>query len=258
MWSVLFANATVVAGVMGIAWALSVACRNASFVDRAWGLGFVLVALNTARLVGDGTLRAHVLTVLTVVWGLRMSGYVIWRDWGRPEPSRYQQLRESAGRHFWWASASALFGARGVALWLITIPVQVVWMVGPPGLHLLDLMGITLWLIGFAVEARADLELVRFLRDPDHGHAVCDEGLWRYSRHPNYFGNLLLWSGAYVIAVGSGPGMWTLFSPVIVASLFIHPTGYPRLERSILAHRPDYAAYIRRTNAFFPGHPRQD
>jgi steroid 5-alpha reductase family enzyme len=129
-------------------------------------------------------------------------------------------------------------------------------MVGSPGLNVLDLIGIAVWGIGFIIEVQADRELTRFLAAPEHVDKVCDRGLWRYSRHPNYFGETLLWVGIYLIAVASGPGVWALFSPLIVAVMFVHPTGYPRLERASRAKRPDYAAYAARTRAFLPWSPK--
>jgi steroid 5-alpha reductase family enzyme len=165
-------------------------------------------------------------------------------------------MREGHGARFWWVSLFTVFAFQGALLWVISLPVQVAVVAsGPPGLGVTDALGIALWGIGFAFEAVGDAQLSRFRADPGSRGKVLDTGLWRYTRHPNYFGDALQWWGLGLLALSTG-AWWALASPVLMNLLLLKVSGVTLLEKDIAGRRPGYADYVRRTNAFLPWLPR--
>ncbi|MBI3783658.1 MAG: DUF1295 domain-containing protein [Deltaproteobacteria bacterium] len=242
-----------VAGLMSAVWLFSLWRRDVSVVDILWGLGFACVALLAHSLAGEGRRRAALLTALTVVWGVRLALYLLWRNWGQPEDYRYQAMRRHHGERFALVSLVTVFGLQGVLMWLISLPVQLGQLNAPPNeLGWLDGLGLALWLIGFGCETIGDAQLARFKSDPQNKGKVMDRGLWRYTRHPNYFGDALLWWGLYLIAASTPAGRWALFSPILMTGLLLRVSGVPLLERKLVKTRPAYAEYIRRTSSFVP------
>lgn len=236
-------------------WGLSLARRDASVVDIFWGLGFAMIA-STAHRVGDGVgVRADLLTLLTVIWGVRLGLYLLWRNWGHGEDYRYQAMRRAWGERFAWISLFTVFGLQGVLMWFISLPVQLGQVdAGSASLGWLEALGIVLWTIGFLFESVGDVQLARFKADPGNRGKVMDRGLWRYTRHPNYFGDALLWWGLYLLA---GPAArWTVLSPLAMTVLLLRVSGVPLLEKKLVKTRPQYADYVRRTSAFIPWPPK--
>lgn len=258
MDAVLVAAAVAVAVLMLIVWVISVAVRDASIVDIAWGPGFVLVAW-VAFVVGDGSsARRLVLAILVTVWGTRLGLYLARRNLGKGEDYRYQAMRRRHGARFPLVSLGTVFGTQGALMWAVSLPVQAAAAdPTPASLGALDLAGIGVWCVGLFFEAVGDAQLARFKADPASVAAVMDRGLWRYTRHPNYFGDFLVWWGIYLIALATGSAWWTIIGPLVMSTLLIRVSGVALLEKGLAKRRPGYAAYVERTSAFFPMPPKR-
>jgi steroid 5-alpha reductase family enzyme len=235
-------------------WLLSLARRDVSIVDSLWSLFFLLAVAVYAVNTTTGEPRATVLLVLVTLWALRLAGYLTWRNWGEPEDRRYREIRGRNEPGFQWKSLYLIFLLQAVLATLITAPLYAALSSTAP-LSLLDYAGIALFLAGFIFETVGDYQLARFKADPANHRRVLDTGLWRYTRHPNYFGEAVVWWGLYLIAVGAG-GWWTVFGPLLITFLLLKVSGVTLLEKDIGERRPDYRDYVARTNAFLPGPPR--
>jgi len=255
---VLLASAGAIAALMIVTWIISLAVRDASIVDLIWGFGFVLVAV-TAAVVGEGfDARRYVLLALVGVWGLRLSGYLAWRNLGHGEDYRYVAMRKRWGERFWWVSLFQVFGLQGVLMWVVSLPVQLAATAAlPDEFGLVAYLGIALWHVGFLFETIGDAQLARFKADPANKGQVMDQGLWRYTRHPNYFGDFCVWWGLFLVAAETGPARWGLIGPLVMSTLLMRVSGVAMLEKTIGKRRPGYAQYIERTSAFFPRPPRE-
>jgi steroid 5-alpha reductase family enzyme len=263
-----------VLAAMTTLWFLSVVRRDASIADPFWGTGFVLLSGLSLLLLPAAlaSIRAWLLVAMTTIWGLRLSIYLLWRNRLHGEDRRYRAMRDRHGRHFWWISLVTVFWLQGILLWIVSLPIQAAIIqevifqetsdVGirdssgrVNALSWLDFMGVALWTLGLYFEAVGDLQMARFQADPANAGRVMDRGLWRYTRHPNYFGDFCVWWGLYLVAA-SGGAVWTIFSPTLMTILLLRVSGVTLLEKTIANGRPDYAEYQTRTNAFFPGRPR--
>ncbi len=252
----LLSTRVVVLGVLTALWAVSVRLRDASIVDPFWGTGFVIVAAVALALNQPATNRGLLLGLLTAVWGLRLSVYLLMRNWGHGEDRRYQAMRAHQGQRFWWRSLFTVFWLQAAILWFVSLPIQVAAAAGEPRpLGWLDALGATVFVVGFVFESVGDWQLARFKRDPANRGRVMDRGLWRYTRHPNYFGDACVWWGLYLIAAAGG-AWWTILSPLAMTVLLLKVSGVSLLEKTITERRPEYAAYQARTNAFLPGPPQ--
>lgn len=244
-------------GLMTILWLISLLLKNSSIVDIFWGTGFVILAWVYFALTPDGFLtRKLILAILTSVWGLRLSLYILWRNKGKPEDFRYQKWREENGKRWWWWSFFQVFLLQGLLMWIISMPLLAAQTrPSPDRLTVFDILGIGFWAIGFFFEAAGDLQLARFKADPANKGKVMDRGVWRYTRHPNYFGDAAQWWGYYLIAAAAG-GWWTLFSPALMTTLLMRVSGVTLLEKT-LETRPGYKEYAESTSAFIPWFPRR-
>lgn len=238
-------------------WLVSVRRRDASLIDPFWGMGFVIVAWGCLAARDVAGMRGLLLAGMTSVWGLRLSGYLLRRNWSHGvEDRRYGAMRSYWGEKFWWVSYGTVFVLQGVILWVVSLPLQVGILspeTYPPGP--VDVLGFLIWLVGVVFESVGDWQLSRFRSDPAQGGKVLDRGLWRYTRHPNYFGDFCVWWGLYVVSLGSG-GWWTVFSPIVMSVLLMKVSGVALLEKDIGERRPEYARYVRETSAFWPWWPR--
>jgi steroid 5-alpha reductase family enzyme len=254
----LMTNLLVIALIMLILWIVGTVRCDASIVDPFWGTGFVIVAWLSWQLNSPVEIRVLLLTILVTVWGLRLSMFLLWRNWGHGEDRRYAAMRAHHGSRFWWISLGSVFLLQGAILWFVSLPIQVaaVGNLSDP-LNWLDAIGIGLWMVGLSFETIGDWQLARFKANPKNSGRVMDRGLWRYTRHPNYFGDFCIWWGLYLIASAGGGG-WTILSPLLMSLLLMKVSGVTLLETTIIDRRPDYAAYQARTNAFFPVPPRAD
>lgn len=256
MDQLLWTTLTGLLAVMAALWLISLKLRDASIVDPFWGAGFVGVAWFAGTSTAALHWRGWLLIALTTVWGLRLSLYLLWRNRGHGEDHRYAAMRRARPQQFWWVSLFTVFLLQGVVLWFVSWPIQVAVYLnspGPPGV--LDVAGIVVWGLGLAFEAIGDWQLARFRSDPANAGRVLDRGLWRWTRHPNYFGDFCVWWGLYLAAAAGGAG-WTVGSPLLMSCLLLRVSGVTLLEQTITDRRPDYAAYQARTSSFLPWPPR--
>ena len=252
-------NLIAAVSLMALLWLLSLRLKDASIVDRFWGLGFVMVAWLSWALHASGTWREVLMLVLVSAWGLRLSAYITWRNWGHGEDRRYAAMRALDPGSFPRRSLWTVFLLQGVLLWAISLPLQAVFLApGPSPLVWTDALGVLLACTGIALETTADFQMARFRRRAGTGQEVMDQGLWRYSRHPNYFGDAVTWWGFYLLSCASPWGVWTLPAPVIMTWLLRRVSGVPLLEQDLRLRRPAYAAYVRSTPPFVPWFPRKD
>ncbi len=244
------------AAVMLLTWAISVRVRDASLADIAWGLSFVAIAVAClAAGPGSGD-RSLLALVLVAVWGVRLASYVAWRHEG--EDRRYVAMRRRYGDAFARRSLWSVFGLQALIAWIVSLPIQVAATdATPAAVGVLGLIGALVCMTGIACEGIADLQLARFLRRPDAAGSVMDEGLWRYSRHPNYFGDACFWWGVWLIALETGSAWWTAIGPALITFLLLRVSGVALTERTISSRRPGYAEYVKRTSAFVPLPPRR-
>ena len=255
--SIALVNLATVTAMMTVGWIVSVLRRNVTIVDSLWGLGFVLVAAVTFWTGGGYGGRSLLILVLTAMWGLRLAVHLTWRNWGQPEDHRYGGWREKSGQRFWIISLFKVFWLQAAFLWAISLVLQKAQLsVEPSRFTLLDLIGTLIWATGFIFESIGDWQLARFKADPGNRGRVMDRGLWAWSRHPNYFGEFLIWWGFFVVALATPGGWWTVVSPVIISMVLLKMTGVPLTETALKTRRPAYAGYIQRTSTFFPRPPK--
>ncbi len=238
------------------AWGVSLARRDVSIVDSLWSLMILVCLLGYIALAGAGGSRAILLGVLATAWALRLAIYITWRNHGEGEDRRYRAMRDKRGSSFRFTSLYLVFGLQAVLAWFIAMPLAV-GAAGPALLGWLDLVGALVWLVGMTFETVGDAQLARFRGNPENEGEVLNSGLWRYTRHPNYFGECVLWWGFFIIATAGG-GAWTVLSPLLMTILLLRVSGVHLLEQDIGDRRPGYAQYIKRTNAFIPGPPKPE
>ena len=234
-------------------WALSVPLRDVSIVDIAWGWLVVVPALVAAALLPPAPRSLAVLGI-ALAWALRLSLHIGWRHRGAGEDRRYQAIRERNQPHFAWKSLYLVFGLQAVLGTIVSVPLLAT-LASPAPWRPLDAVGLALAALGLVFEAVADAQLARFRSQPANRGFVMDRGLWRYSRHPNYFGEFCLWWGLGLVAVSAG-AWWALVSPLLMSVLLLRVSGVTLLESDLRHRRPAYRDYMRRTRAFFPWSPR--
>jgi steroid 5-alpha reductase family enzyme len=256
LWLTLSVTLATITATMILVWLLSLVRADASIVDPCWGSGFVLVAFASCWLNFPPSARVILLVALTAIWGLRLSIFLLWRNWGHGEDRRYRAMRHYHGPRFGWVSLFTVFLLQAVILWFVSLPIQVAAAEAESSpMGWLDGIGVLLWVIGFAFEAIGDWQLARFKADPRNAGQVMTRGIWRFTRHPNYFGDCCIWWAIFLIAAAGG-AWWTVLSPLLMTFLLLKVSGVTLLESTIVDRRPEYAAYQARTNAFFPGPPR--
>jgi len=248
--------AAVVAVLMVATWLLSLPLRNASIVDIAWGLGFVVVAWAVRLAVDGNDARQWLLVAMTSIWGLRLAGYLAWRNHGKGEDFRYRAMRRRWGERFGVVSLATVFGVQGLLMWTVSLPVQLGQVSRTPGLGVLAVTGVVVWAVGLAFEAVGDAQLARFKADPTKVGVVLDTGLWRYTRHPNYFGDACVWWGIALVAAEAGVGAVGLVGAAVMTVLLRRVSGVTLLERSLVKRRAGYEDYVARTSPFVPRRPR--
>jgi steroid 5-alpha reductase family enzyme len=254
--AILLINLAAALLLMVAVWVASLMARDASIVDVFWGLGFVLIAWLSVMLSPDPTPRAWLMTALTSVWGLRLAGYLGWRKFGKPEDHRYAALRERIGAQYWIVSLVIVFALQACLIWIVSWPLQAS-ATSSRELGAVDVASVVLWVVGFLFESVGDYQLARFKAEAANRGKVFDGGLWRYTRHPNYFGDFLMWWGLFAIAWAGGAPWWTLVSPLVMSYLLLRVSGVSLLESSLKIRTEGYEEYIRRTSAFFPWPPQR-
>jgi steroid 5-alpha reductase family enzyme len=238
-----------------LAWAIATARRNVGLVDIVWPIFFVVGAAVYATAGASLDARAVLVLLLVTGWALRLSGYLAIRNWNAPEDHRYRAIRERNDPGFTWKSIYLVFALQAMLAWIISAPLAAAIGSAAP-IGALDVVGAALIVFGIGFEAFADAQLAQFKADQANNGRVMDRGLWRYSRHPNYFGEFCVWWGLYAIALSAG-AWWTVFSPLFMTLLLLKISGVALLEKDIGERRPAYREYVARTNAFFPGPPKE-
>ena len=252
-------NLVAVISMMICGWLVSLIYKNVSIVDSLWGLGFVLIAWLTFGQAEGFTGRKILIVLLTTAWALRLSAHLSWRNWGKGEDPRYGGWRKAAGDRFWIISLFKVFLLQALFLWVIALTIQYAQL-SPTPAHLtgLDVLGSIICMIGFVFESVSDWQLARFKADKANAGKVMDRGLWAYSRHPNYFGECLIWWGIFLIVLSTPGSWWTVVSPIVITAVLLKMTGIPLTEKNIVKTRPGYREYIKRTPPFFPWFTKKD
>lgn len=248
--------AITIAVIMVTTWIISVIVKNASIVDIVWGAGFAITSWVLALTVDGDTGRQTLLAVMVGLWGTRLALYLARRNIGHGEDWRYVAMRKKAGRRFVWSSLVTVFGLQGVLMWIVSLPVQFGSGDDTPGVGPIAVIGIMLWLVGLVFEVVGDWQLARFKRNPDNKGKVLDTGLWSLTRHPNYFGDALLWWGIGIVGAETGSGVIGFVGPVVMTFFLMRVSGVPMLERSMSKRKEGYAEYVARTSGFFPRPPK--
>ncbi len=260
MGAVLATTAAAVAIAMVALWGLSIALADASIVDIWWGPGFAMIGW-IAWLLRPPTagrpLHAGLLLGLVSIWASRLALHLFlrWRA-AAGEDRRYAAMRRKAGAAFVRRSLHGVFGLQGVLMWIVSLPLQLAIAGDGRPIGIVGWTGVALFAAGWLCESIADLQLTAFRRTRANGDQVLDSGLWAWSRHPNYFGEVVLWWGLFLVAVESSRAWWTIVSPAVVTVLLLRVSGIPMLEHGMARRRPRYADYVARTSAFVPRPPR--
>lgn len=255
---VYWVNLAAVTGMMFMGWLVSLRYNNVTVVDSLWGVGFIVIAWISLILGSTGTPRGWLLAVLTTIWGLRLTIYISWRNWGKGEDPRYGSWRRRHRERFRLVSLYKVFGLQALFMWVIALCLQFgILAPKPTKLIWLDALGLAIWAVGFLFETIGDWQLARFKSDPENRGKVMDRGLWAYTRHPNYFGEVLVWWGIYVIVLSIPGAWWTLISPAVITLVLLKMTGVVLTEKTILATRPHYRDYMEKTSAFLPWFPKR-
>jgi steroid 5-alpha reductase family enzyme len=244
--------------VLGVTFVIALRLGRHAVVDVAWGLGFAAIAVATYLVsdgVGDGVLSGLALA-MTVVWGVRLAVHIGLRSRGHGEDPRYAAMLERAPGSRQLFALRRIYLTQGAVMWFVSLPVQAAMFVQGEA-NLCTWTGVLLWLVGFLFETVGDWQLTRFRNDPASRGQVLDTGLWRYTRHPNYFGDACVWWGISLVAFSAWPGVVTVLSPLVMTWLLARGTGKPLLEKDMAQRRPGYVDYVRRTSGFVPLPPRR-
>ncbi len=237
-----------------LGWLASLRRRDVSGADSLWPVLVVTPGLLSAAWLDETGPRAGVVLALALLWALRLAGHITRRHRGQPEDRRYRAIRARNQPNFELKSLWLVFGLQGLLAWVVSAPL-VAAVASPAGWQPWDAAGLGLVVLGLGFEAVGDAQLAAFKADPASRGRVLDSGLWRYTRHPNYFGECCLWWGFFLLALPGG-GWWSVVSPLLMTLLLLRVSGVTLLEQDIGERRPAYRDYIARTNAFFPGRPR--
>ncbi|HSI19861.1 MAG TPA: DUF1295 domain-containing protein [Sphingomonas sp.] len=257
--AVLATNAVVLVTLFLTAWLICLKMRDVTPVDSLWAFGMVVIAGSTFAQSGGDPTRKALLLGLCALWGVRLGGYLLWRWRDHGPDRRYQTMFAKAQEHKGWGFAKAsllmVFALQAPLLFIVCLPVQLGQIDAAPTVGAIGWAGAALALIGIAFESIGDAQLVRFRRDPANAGQVMDRGLWRYTRHPNYFGDACSWWGLYLIAGETGTGLWALPGPLLLTWTLMKWSGAPTIEGRLKRKKPGYEDYVRRTSGFVPWFP---
>ncbi|WP_321322571.1 DUF1295 domain-containing protein [Labilibaculum sp.] len=239
-------------------WIWSILIKNVSIVDLFWGFGFVVVNAFYVFMSGELNARKILILILVSIWGLRLAIYLAFRNIGKGEDFRYQEFRRNYGaERYWWFSYFQTFLLQGILIMLVSLPLLGISRSEHSGnLNFFDYLGILIWLIGFAFEAGGDFQLSRFKRDPKNKGKVLDTGFWKYTRHPNYFGDSAVWWAYALLSIAAG-SYWQVIGSVVMTLLIIKVSGVALLEKTLNKSKPEYHEYIQKTSSFFPWFPKE-
>jgi len=250
--------------VFSLLWMMSIPLKNTSIVDSFWGAGFIIIAFNAFTCSNVFHFpptyeRSLLLLLLLLIWGSRLSLYILWRNWGMGEDYRYKSLRRSIGKHYWFFSYLIVFLLQAITLLVISMPILNVILYRNAydremeQVTMIDILGVLLWTIGMIFETGGDLQLAMFKANPKNKGKLLTSGLWSLSRHPNYFGDALIWWSFYIININVPNGWFLVFSPLLMTFLLLRVSGIPLTEARLTKQKPNYDRYVKNTSAFFPG-----
>jgi len=257
MGNAMLIAAITIAVVMVTTWIISLIIKNASIVDIVWGAGFAVTSWVLAATVDGDSGRQTLLAVMVGLWGMRLALYLAKRNLGHGEDWRYKAMRKKKGKNFGIISLVTVFGLQGALMWTVSLPVIIGNADDSPGVGPIAVMGILLWIVGLTFEAMGDYQLAKFKKDPANATKVMDKGLWSLTRHPNYFGDALLWWGIGIVGAETGTGIFGFIGPVVMTFFLLKISGVPMLERSLSRRREGYADYAARTSGFIPRPPKK-
>jgi steroid 5-alpha reductase family enzyme len=258
MMTLFLQAALIILVLVTLLWIWSIIIKNVSIVDIFWGFGFVVV--NTFYVFMSGELNTRKMLILTLVgfWGLRLAIYLAWRNIGKGEDFRYKEFRRNYGpKRYWWFSFFQAFLLQGVLIMIVSLPLLGINSSSSSGdLNLLDYFGIVVWLIGFTFEAGGDFQLARFKRNFANKGKVLNTGFWKYTRHPNYFGDSAVWWAYAIFSIAAG-SYWQIIGSIVMTLLIIKISGVALLEKTLNNTKPHYREYIQKTSSFFPWFPKK-
>ncbi|MGB1241011.1 MAG: DUF1295 domain-containing protein [Chitinophagales bacterium] len=239
-------------------WIYSLVIKDASIIDIFWGPGFAILGWYYFSITSDtSNIRNLTLCSLVTIWAVRLGGYIFMRNHGNGEDFRYKQWRKDGGKNYWWFPFLRVFLLQGLLLWIVGSVLLVAQLSGESTLQSLDYIGIVLWAIGFLFEAVGDYQLTNFKKNPANKGKVMNQGLWHYTRHPNYFGNAVMWWGFFLFALSTEGGWMYVFSPILMTFLLVRVSGAALLESTLKKTKPKYKDYIEKTSAFVPWFPKK-
>lgn len=258
MFTLILQASLIILVLVTLLWIISVGLTNASIVDLFWGTGFAVVNAFYAFASGDLSPRKIVLLTLVTIWGLRLSIYLAIRNIGKGEDFRYQEFRRKYGaQRYWWISFFQVFLLQGILIMLVSLPLASAHIHSQSdGLNWIDYAGILVWTVGFIFEAGGDFQLARFKKNPANKGKVLDKGFWKYTRHPNYFGDSSVWWAYALFSIAAG-SYWPIAGSVLMTLLIIKVSGVALLEKTLSSKKPEYQEYIRKTSAFIPWVPKK-
>ncbi len=248
---------------MCFAFVISLIRKDNGTADIAYGWGFVLLAWTTYALGMPG-LPAFIVSILVTIWAARLSIRIYLRSIGKPEDFRYKKWREEWGKTFVWRSFLQVYVLQGIVIYLVSIPVMMLNIYnGPIIFGLIALLGLLVWLKGFLFETIGDYQLARFIHNPANKGHVMDRGLWHFTRHPNYYGESLMWWGIALVTFGTLGAITPLWfaaiafvGPVLITFMLLKVSGVPLLEAHF-AGQPEWEAYKAKTSVFIPWFPKK-
>ncbi len=258
MINLFFQTTIIIISILTLLWIISVIIKNASIVDIFWGLGFVIANICFFLMSGEFYLRQILLLALVTIWGLRLSIHLFFRNFGKGEDFRYQEFRRKYGiKRYWWISYFQVFLLQGFLLMLVSVTLLGTNIgTNSNKLNFLDYLGVVIWIIGFVFEAGGDYQLKRFKSNPANKGKILNIGFWKYTRHPNYFGDTAVWWSFAIFSLASG-SFWQIFGTIIMTFLIIKVSGVALLEKSLNDSKPQYRDYIDKTSSFIPWFPKK-
>lgn len=235
---------------------ISLIKKRNDIADVAWGLGFVLIAWFSLYLNKNINLTTIVVAIAVTIWGIRLATHIYLRNRNKKEDYRYLAWREKWGKYFFVRSYFQVFILQGILLYIISLPVLFINYTKGLSFSYWLVFGILIWTIGFFFESIGDLQLSKFLKNPNNGGKVLNTGLWKYTRHPNYFGEVTEWWGLWLVAISISGGWLTIFGPLTITFLILKVSGIPLLE-SKMSENPEYIEYKKKTSLFIPFFPKK-
>lgn len=256
-WVIAIQGLAILLGLGFFSWLISLVINDVSIVDSIWSLFFVVAVCFYGLQPAANGPRSVWVICLIALWAIRLCAYITWRNWGEPEDRRYRQIRKNNQPYFGLKSFFIIFFLQALLAWIISLP-SLSTLKSGLSMGILDWIGICVFLFGVSFETLADWQMAAFKANLENQGRVMDQGLWRYSRHPNYFGECCVWWGFYLLAFAAGSPIWILSSPLLMTLLLIRISGVSLLEKDIHERRPAYREYQLRTSAFFPLMPKSD